>query len=723
MADSVVKLKVNSQEYDQKIQRAAQGLRAFIDDCRKSGQSLTEVSSETMQFVQNLGKMPTVADNGMKSIREYTRSITDLTIQFRSLSDEEKKSPFGQALSAGIQQLTKRAGMAKDAMNDVSASIQNVASDTRTFDQLAGAANLAVSGFQTLQGTLKLLGVEMGDDVAVIANLQAAMAVTNGLTEIQTALQKQSAVMQGVMSVQTKAAAVAQSLLAKNTALATAAGKAFNIVAKANPIGLLVTGIGAAVGALSLFTSQNDKLTKELEEQQQAAEEAKKAAEDYQKSLEELNNKTVGNLYAKFVTLKASWESLSTTAEKTQWIKDSTNAFREMGVAIRSVKDAEDIFINNSSDMIRAMVLRARAKVLEKQMSDVLGSEGIYQLENTGEGALSNGKYTLGYSVAENMAKELQHINDETDKLVSKWSARGGGRGGQTGGSNTPKPEVVPEPPAFVPIGSEQYFENAIQSLQKQAKMLPTTSQEYAELKKQIEGVTLAYRIMKGEFDGEIEAKKNALANPDFSDLNEFARQQTISMTDDFQKQAKKAADAQEAAAKKTAQAWQLATQSINQVGSALQGLEDPSAKIAGLIGQAIANIALGFAQAAAKDSKLGVWGWIAAVAGGLTTMVSTISAIHSATGYAQGGIVKGNSYSGDNIGGIVDGSQLVGLDAGELVLTRAMQGNLAQQLEGNGLGNLTLTSKIRGENIIMSINNTSRRRGKGEMVTSKFYR
>ena len=74
MADSVVKLKVNSQEYDQKIQRAAQGLRAFIEDCRKSGQSLTEVSGETMQFVQNLGKMPTVAENGVKSIREYTKA-------------------------------------------------------------------------------------------------------------------------------------------------------------------------------------------------------------------------------------------------------------------------------------------------------------------------------------------------------------------------------------------------------------------------------------------------------------------------------------------------------------------------------------------------------------------------------------------------------------------------------------------------------------------------
>ena len=756
MADSVVKLKVNSQEYDQKIQRAAQGLRAFIDDCRKSGQSLTEVSSETMQFVQNLGKMPTVADNGMKSIREYTRSITDLTIQFRSLSDEEKKSPFGQALSAGIQQLTERAGMAKDAMNDVSASIQNAASDTRTFDQLAGAANLAVSGFQTLQGTLKLLGVEMGDDVAVIAKLQAAMAVTNGLTQIQTALQKQSALMQGVLNVQKLAGAKAEALLAANTGKATVAQRAFNAVATANPYGLLLTAIGSVVGALSLFSSSTNDASDDLDDLSQHADMASdaiakisdsvdfdvKIAEAVGRSKKAILELRIAAAQAKVDAAKAAADEYNRTVEAytMQELGDIGNPLRVAGRKLgiiggvekpkqetkekieQMVKDAVEEQKQLQREMVGANLTRFQIKtnavdptIIKTQREFEATVNGIKDmLRDAGKPGDKQYDYLKGLQTS------LEQFGKNQGWSATTTLRGGGGRGG---GRNTPKPEVVPELPAFVPIGSEQYYENAIQSLQKQAKVLPITSQEYAELKKQIEGVTLAYRIMKGEFDGEIEAKKNALENPDFSDLNEFARQQTISMTDDFQKQAKEAADAQEEAAKKTAQAWQLATQSINQVGSALQGLEDPSAKIAGLIGQAIANIALGFAQAAAKDSKLGVWGWIAAVAGGLSTMVSTISAIHSATGYAQGGIVKGNSYSGDNIGGLVDGSQLVGLNAGELVLTRAMQGNLAQQLEGNGLGNLTLTSRISAESIEMILGNRSLRRGKGEYVTSKFKR
>ena len=95
--------------------------------------------------------------------------------------------------------------------------------------------------------------------------------------------------------------------------------------------------------------------------------------------------------------------------------------------------------------------------------------------------------------------------------------------------------------------------------------------------------------------------------------------------------------------------------------------------------------------------------------------MISTIAAIHSATGYANGGIVQGNSYSGDNIFG---GAAMV--NAGELVLTRAQQGVLASTLQGSGVQNMQLDAVITGEQIRLVLNNNSRRRGKGEYVTSK---
>ena len=166
-----------------------------------------------------------------------------------------------------------------------------------------------------------------------------------------------------------------------------------------------------------------------------------------------------------------------------------------------------------------------------------------------------------------------------------------------------------------------------------------------------------------------------------------------------------------------TQAAWQSAAAAINSAGNALSSLDNPSAKIAGLIGQAVANIALGFAQAAASPATgvKGVFGWIAAATAGLATMTATISQIKSVTsGYAEGGIVKGNTYSGDQIysGAFVN--------AGELVLNKAQQSTLASALSGGGQGNSSSQPYVSGEQIFLGLNNYLRRSGRGELITSR---
>ena len=100
--------------------------------------------------------------------------------------------------------------------------------------------------------------------------------------------------------------------------------------------------------------------------------------------------------------------------------------------------------------------------------------------------------------------------------------------------------------------------------------------------------------------------------------------------------------------------------------------------------------------------------------------MLSTISSIHSATGYANGGIVKGNSYSGDNIPAMIDGGAggFAGLNAGEVVLNASMQNTLAQNLQGSGLQNLNVSGEISGEKIVLVANRFFKRTGQGEIVT-----
>lgn len=158
----------------------------------------------------------------------------------------------------------------------------------------------------------------------------------------------------------------------------------------------------------------------------------------------------------------------------------------------------------------------------------------------------------------------------------------------------------------------------------------------------------------------------------------------------------------------------------VGTIGQAFNAIEDPAAKVAAVVAQAIANVALAYSDSLAKDqvTKSNIFAFIAAAAASTLSMATTIASIHSATGYAQGGKIKGNSYSGDNIGALVDGSQLVGLNAGEIVLNAAQQSNVASGLRGGAMSGMSLKTKVRGTELLVWIDNSLAQAGRGELVT-----
>ena len=164
--------------------------------------------------------------------------------------------------------------------------------------------------------------------------------------------------------------------------------------------------------------------------------------------------------------------------------------------------------------------------------------------------------------------------------------------------------------------------------------------------------------------------------------------------------------------AKDSEKAWQKTASAISQVGSALKMIEDPTAQVASIIAEAIANIALTFSKS--LKGTVTPWDWIAAAAAGTATMISTIAAIKQVAvgSYAQGGVIPGNSFSGDN--------QWARVNAGETILTQAQTGILASQLENAGIQNLRLEAYVTGEQIRLVLNNNGRRTGKGEYVQFK---
>jgi hypothetical protein len=120
-----------------------------------------------------------------------------------------------------------------------------------------------------------------------------------------------------------------------------------------------------------------------------------------------------------------------------------------------------------------------------------------------------------------------------------------------------------------------------------------------------------------------------------------------------------------------------------------------------------------GFAEA------FGIMNTIVAIISAIQAMqeVGTFLGIFANGGVIHGanGIVPGRSFSGDNIPAM--------LNSGETVLTRAQSSNLVSMLNNNGLGNLQLETVVSGEDLKFVLNNTGRRTGTGEIMTSTMRR
>ena len=334
-----------------------------------------------------------------QQLMELRNEITRLTLSYREMSTEEQNSAKGQALKNKIEQLQSKAAQLKDAFDDVQESIKNEANDVGAFKGITQGLNLVISGFATAQGAAAAFGVSEEELVRVQTVLQTSLAATNFLTEAGTALQKQSALMVGIRSVQEKFAAWAigvrtaaegKGIVATKAAIVVQ--KIFNAVAKANPYVLLAMAILTVVGALATFIIGTKEGTEAEKEQQKAIEENTAAMKMAKAELSGYGNSLESQLPT-YNKLQEQWKRLSSDMEKRQFLKDAKTDFNKLGVEINNIKDAEDFLIRKSKDVVTAFNLRAKAAgaaaaaaaLYKNALSDVEIGMGIGAVEAYGE--------------------------------------------------------------------------------------------------------------------------------------------------------------------------------------------------------------------------------------------------------------------------------------------------------------------------------------------------
>lgn len=94
----------------------------------------------------------------------------------------------------------------------------------------------------------------------------------------------------------------------------------------------------------------------------------------------------------------------------------------------------------------------------------------------------------------------------------------------------------------------------------------------------------------------------------------------------------------------------------------------------------------------------------IAAIAAVLAAVLAATSKAKSAGNFAVGGLIPGNSFSGDNL--------TANVNSGELILNRSQQDSIASQLQGGATQTVVVEGRISGKDILLSANNTNRAAG-----------
>ena len=857
MADSVVRLRIDSQEYDAKLKNATSALTRYFDTVRQGGGTLTQLDEGVMDAVKSFGNMETKANSTKSRLNELTHAFTEMSMQYKQLTDEERATPLGAEMSRSLDTLRDRIVSTKSDLDSINQSLSSTTGSgsdaggmldalaskfTINIDALKlfdiglkaakGALDVAKDVFMSSESNVDdwgrtvasceslyksfLNSINTGDISGFLSNIDqivtAAKAAYNELDRLGTMKTIQAPQISGQQTENERL----RNMIMTGRYIAPYDGHRV-VDSKGQP---LVPGQQLTPGQIRYFEGQLTKgmntlvtLTgNEIKQTGRAidavyyrqAKEIGIGLKEFRKgtsSMAEFDKKMKG--YERYVKWDANAKAniakqgggaalLGLDLDKSnphrqyknwgvfrvdgedynnlvnlikQRDQQVSQSYSMQGQAYRTINRAEGITVRNimnggsggtgrgsgnGRNVPETPAQKAANDVekAEKGYADTINSaqlklaEQMIKSEDYDKQVL-NGQQKLAdaYLAAYNATGDEKYLNsfrETAERVLEMQGVVDANAQAQKDAAEAAKQHAEAEKAAAAQIARMDLYNSYssagmsafIGDRQKALGSAEYGSAEYSDIYSNIVDANTLSNLIKVAIQNGVdltstgvdtkELWKRIVSGDNIEDaeweslvakINEKLKEMNLAPIKLDVDTGNVVADAN-----KFDKTWKAAASSIQQVGRAISSIEDPAAKIAGTVAQAIANIALGYSQAMTMAKETGgPWGWIAFAATGLATMLSTISAIHNATGYAEGGIIKGNSYSGDNIPADTF------VNAGELVLNRSQQGALAEQLtESNSSGMIAGSPYVTGETIFLGLSNYLRRNGYGELITTR---
>lgn len=771
-----VDLELNAKGYTQGINEAKNATAQYTN-------ATVDLKKETEDYLSQFGSLRT-------QLRGAKKEAFNLAVQFSQLSKAEKDSELGQQMAGELQFAIEKAAELQDVMSDTQDAIRNAASDTAGLDAFKESLEV---GKDLATAYIGVLAKMTGNEEALknaLSSLAIVQGSFNAVIKTTNMLQKNSATMIALQRAGVLSLAQAERLSAAAARTSTIAYKGLGKAMKAIPF-IAIAGAILSIGKVIIeYIVGANKAAKETEKLNKELTGTKKLINDLSITYNSNYASSLGKTLSLYKQLQTSYSKLSTQQEKSKWIKENTDKFKELGVSITNVNDADKILIKQSKDVIQAFKLRAEAAAEATRLQDLYvkrieaetkaranasknnfkagdkvqtGDVERYGLQEGIDYKQYKDKIGMFYtdagamkameaSAARNIQKYTQDIDAEINASAERLAATSEKLNNVlTGSTNNKGIELKTESKTDITeniLPKSNKVNKQIDDWFKDFdKKIATKAKESAEMNKgvanidilnspqQIQGtenaIQQALQVDDIEFDfsalpeamqeaaeeaaqkldrlGEAMAiagqqRAKFMAAGDTKGVEEMDKQ-LETLTEDYNKQS----EVVDNYVKRSEEVKNLSDsfQSVGDTVGALGGLfsalgdatDDAGVKTMGIIAETLATMALSFAKALKSCTTW--YEWVAFGITGMTQLVSMVSQVKQLTagGYAEGGIVPGNSFAGDKVMAMVN--------SGEMILNTHQQKNLFDMLNGiTGTGisssKIELTGKIRGKDLLL---------------------
>jgi uncharacterized protein YifE (UPF0438 family) len=328
---------------------------------------INETADALLKEEANFEKVRDKADKNSNSQAKLTTQLRNMQYELAAMEEA------GQRGSEGYAKLRDEAARLTNALGDARTQAKILAHDNAGLQGVISGVSGLTGAFSAAQGAVALFSGESENLQKIMLRVQSLMGITIGLQQVANTLNKDSAFRlvtiakaqewwntvkaKALIATTADTAATAANTTAKTTnTTATAAATAANIglAGAFRLVGAAITsipGIGWILAGVTALVAVVAKMTKETRE-------AKKQQKEMNQAIAEIAGKPLASIQQ----LSKAYSKLGDDLKaKEKFIDENRDKFDQLGVAVNSVKDAENLLITNKQAFIESQIMKAKA--------------------------------------------------------------------------------------------------------------------------------------------------------------------------------------------------------------------------------------------------------------------------------------------------------------------------------------------------------------------------